>query len=189
MDNISVETVVLIGVLVVLVIFVFSGCKIWCDTKKDHFTRTCISSDTNSRFVRSPVDYAMNVDEQGWHRFPHYMAKPSDYKQPLNFAPIDFYADERKLNAGSDLWQQYGNFWGGCGNDEPYIVNDNKTRTLLREVGDEGLNRLLNNMGGPEYGPGGASKNTELQECRPDPYIDTQFLYMGEKNYNKPIGS
>jgi hypothetical protein len=186
--DIPVGTCILGFVLVVAVIFVFSGCKLWCGQKKDHFTRTCLSDSTNARFVRSPVDYAMDVDEKGWQRYPHYMADPKDRRQPLSYGPIDFYTDERKLDSGQ-MWQQYSNTWGGCGNDVPYIVNDTKTRSLLRQVGDETLHRQLNNMGGPMYGPYGASKDTELGRIQPDPFVETHYRYMGKALFNKPVGS
>lgn len=106
---------------------------------KESFTRTPISGCDNCQFVRSPVDYMMNPQKN-----PHHKANPADFKQPLEDNPIDMYAEERKLWSPSTLFQSMGNNWID-GTKTPFIMNDNKTRTLLRETGDETLRRVLDN--------------------------------------------
>ena len=153
--------------------------------QRDNYTRTCLTDSTNARFVRTPVDYAMKdvvlegEDPIGWQRNPHWIANPHDKLQPLGFGPVDFYPDERKI-WNETVYDQYSPNSSGCGNGEPYLVNDNKTRTLLREVGDEGLRRILDNMTGPEHGPETlVPPHTELTDSRPDPYTQSSKLYGG----------
>lgn len=126
-----------IGVLIALCI----GVCLYIKKRREHenFTRTPISACDNCQFVRSPVDYAMKPQ-----RNPHHKANPEDFRQPLEENPIDMYAEERKLWDQDSLYQSMENDWID-GTKTPYIVNDNKTRTLLREVGDEGVRRILDN--------------------------------------------
>lgn len=174
------KQIVFLVILLVLflVLFVCSG-----KSQKDNYTRTCLRDTISSRFSRGPVDYAMKDivwgdDGYGWQHNPHWEANPGDETQPLDFGPIDFYPDERKIWNGS-IYSQYGNNSSGCGSGHPYLVNDNKTRTLLREVGDEGLRMRLDNMTGPEHGFGVLPPHTELDDARPDPFVQSEKLYGG----------
>lgn len=153
---------------------------------KDHYTRTSLTGSTNGRFVRTPVDYAMKdvlhpfSSHPAWQDNPHWQANPGDETQPLEFGPVDFYPDERKI-WNDTVYQQYDNNFPGCSGGDPFLTNDNKTRTLLREVGDEGLRRLLDNMVGPEHGPMTlVPPHTELTDSRPDPYGEKMY---GGDNY------
>lgn len=99
--------------------------------------------------------------------FPHLMGNITDELQPLDDpcvgqimqtpsgpkpskpcsqTRIDLIGDEKKLWNPSKLWKQYENDYKGCGNSKPYIVNDDKTRFALREVGDEWMARRLENQ-------------------------------------------
>lgn len=178
--NISNKSAFIIICLVLVGLFIIGGCKFGC-TQKDGYTRTCLTDTGNCQFVRTPVDYAMkNPPEGAWQSNPHFIANPQDETQPLEFGNIDFYSDERKLGGSGriPLWQQYDNNFGGCGNDKEFIVNDEKTRDLLREVGDEGARRILDNMHTPRHGPRtGVPAFTELSLCKEDPYPLNDRIY------------
>jgi hypothetical protein len=149
MPNVSNASVVLIVVLVALGLFLLGGCRIGCGKNSENYTRTPLSGDTTAHFVRTPVDYAPRYSDAifgpaAWQKNPHWKANPRDERQPLGFGPIDFYADERKLADGT-LYQEFdNNYVGGTG--EPFIPNDQKTRSLLVEVGDIGPRRVLDNV-------------------------------------------
>jgi len=178
MAQISKKAAVLIVVLVVILLFILGGCKMGCKSK-DSYTRTCLRDTQNCQFVRTPVDYAMKMPpDTAWQRNPHWMGHPKDETQPLDFGPVDLFAEERKLHHPDEIFQQYGHNYPGCGNGREFIVNDEKTRDLLREVGDEGARMILDNMGGPAFGPRtGIPSETELSLIRPDPYKADQKLY------------
>lgn len=147
--NISSASALALIALLILSLLLFGECR---PKSKEKFTRTPLSACAGCKFVRSPVDYAYvptderlhpgPVNADGPHSNPHWMANPKDRLQPLeNGGNIDFYRDERKLGTPK-MWEQYSNNWVD-GNKRTYIENDNKTRTLLREVGDEGARRIL----------------------------------------------
>ena len=137
--------------------------------------------------------------------FPHLMGNITDKVQPLDDpcsgeivqtpagpkaskpcgeTRIDLIGDENKLWNQSKLWKQYENDYKGCGNGKPYIVNDDKTRFALREVGDEWMaRRLENQMVDPRmYGIPDARHQpkypalTDLDMVQPD---DEDALYGG----------
>lgn len=167
-----------IVLILFLVLFLCAG-----KSQKDNYTRTCLTDTISSRFSRTPVDYAMKdvvLDDGilGWQHNPHWKANPHDETQPLDFGPIDFYPDERKI-WNNTIYKQYDNNASGCGNGDTFLVNDNKTRTLLREVGDEGLRMQLDNMTGSEHGFALFPPHTELEDSRPDPYHQSEKLYGG----------
>ena len=151
MPEVSGTAVILVLVLVGLILFVVAGCNVKCGKTSEGFTRTPLTVDNSARFVRTPVDFAMEISDNcgcpssgGWQKNPHWMAYPGDEAQPLEDGPIDFYKDERKLAEGR-LFEEFGdNYVGGTG--EPYIVNDSKTRSLLVEVGDLTTRRVLDNI-------------------------------------------
>ena len=151
--EISKTTAIIIVCLFIVVLIFIGGCNNGLP-QKDKYTRTCLTDSTNCTFVRTPVDYAMK-GSNGWESYPHYMGNPSDVSQPLEFGTPDFYKDERKLEGNqSTLFKQYDNNWNGCGNGQSYIVNDAKTRSLLREMGDETTRRILDSMSSQgDYGP------------------------------------
>lgn len=155
-------TLAIFGIALLILIILGVG---WHCNKKDKFTRTAFDNTTNSKFVRTPVDFAMKIIPENevpdaWQRNPHYLARPSSKYQPLEEGPIDFYADDRRLAEGK-LWEQYGPNWKGTGTGEIYITNDQKTRSLLREVGDEEIHSTLANMQTPLHGPGSRPSLTE----------------------------
>lgn len=190
--KVSNTAAVLIIALVLLGLYLMGGCK--KNTENEGFTRTCTSADTNCRFVRSPVDYAfetqteipahMNMD------FPHLMGNPTDKLQPLDDpcsgmivqtpqgprpslpcgkTRINLIADEEKLIHPDRLWVQYENDYKGCGNGKPYIVNDDKTRHELADIGDEWAVRVLDHQRLPEHGPiGNQPALTDLDIAVPD---------------------
>ena len=118
-----------------------------------------MTADSNCRFVRSPVDFAYEeittIPVKEGKIFPHYLGNPTDKLQPLDHGHIDLVKDEGLLWNQDKLFKQYGNDWKGCGNGKPYIVNDEKTRFGLADVGDMPLWRKLIGASGPEYGPPG----------------------------------
>jgi hypothetical protein len=177
--EISTKTALLIAVLVLLGLFVWGGCKMPKGGQKDKFTRTCLTADTNCKFVRSPVDYAYKtqteVPEKIGRDYPHLMAYPADELHPLEDGITNLIKDEDKLWNQEELYKQYTHDYQGCGNGKPYIVNDEKTRFLLREVGDEAAVRMMYSMKTPEHGPRAVYPAlTEQDIIRPEPF-DRQY--------------
>lgn len=156
-------------VLGVIVYFIIQRRK-----QHENFTRTPMSACANCQFVRTPVDYYSRPEKN-----PHHKANPEDYRQPLEDNPIDMYASERKLWNQSTLYESMGNNWID-GTKTPYIVNDNKTRTLLREVGDEGLRRILDNSPSVSItGTGLGPLHTDINLIHGDPYPQNHPKYGG----------
>jgi len=176
MVEVSNAVALVIIALVVLGLFFWGGCKIGCGANKDNFTRTCLTADTNCQFVRSPVDYIYktmtSIPEKVGKDYPHLMADRTDELQPLDQSPgIELVRDENKLWNPDKLWKQYENNWSGCGNGKPYIVNDEKTRFELTEVGNEWAHRILNGQSGPRYGPPNPDRAlTDLDYIMPEPF-------------------
>lgn len=176
----------LVIILVVLIVFVAGGFNLNCggeeaytkgekETLIEGYKRSCLAGDCYG-MQRTPVDYAMKYPH-GWQRNPHYKAKPSDEHQPLDFGPIDFYQDTRRLNANNGvLFQQYRNDWKGCGKPDVYMVNDSKNRFDLTNVGDVGARQQLDDLYNPRFGPRGIT-HTERSYDEPNPYYDK--LYGG----------
>lgn len=159
--------------------------------KREGFTRTCLSADTNCRFVRSPVDYAFNsmtdIPQKMGMQFPHKIANIKDKLQPLSSGKIDLIKDESLLWHPDKLWKQYEHNWGGCGDNQMYIVNDDKTRFSLADVGDIWVHRILNSMPSPAHGPAGNDPAlTEQDLIRPEPF---QPHYGGYSYIPVQIGS
>jgi hypothetical protein len=176
---------IVIIALVVLALFVFVGCG---KGKRDNFTRTPFGTAETCQFARSPVDY-INKLPNGWQANPHYRADPGSKYQPLENGPIDLYAEERKLSDPDLLWRQYGdNYIGGTG--MPYIENDETTRALLRETGDETLHMGLSNEITPRHLNSPFPTETEIDFINRDPFTADHELYGG-RNYfvNTQIGS
>lgn len=189
--NIKMEISMLSGLLILgaalLLLFIFGGCKTGCG-KKDHFTRTCLNADVHCNFVRSPVDFAYPADKseipahQGM-LFPHWLANISDKIQPLEGGPIDLIRDEQLLQDQDLLWKQYGNEWKGCGDGKRYIVNDDRTRSGLTDIGDLQEVRELNHMRVPRalWGPEGREPAlTDFDIIRPEPFPAT---YVGGQGH------
>ena len=182
--EISNNTALLIICLALLILFVAG---VYCKSHKDHYTRTCLRDSTNCRYVRTPVDYAMQSKDDrptGWQSNPHFKANPKDVTQPFdlalmkNGANIDLYADERKLADPQLLFKQYGNNWAGCGNGKVSRPNDDKTRDMLREMGDESERRKLDNaVAAVHIYENAPPLRTELSDCKPDPFVMDYQLY------------
>ncbi len=185
----TIGIIVLGAVAGAAIIFVIS--KYGANRSKNNFTRTCLTADTNCQFVRSPVDFAYKtmteIPEKVGMPYPHQLGSPNDKLQPLENGRIDLTQDEMKLWKPELLWEQYSNTWGGCGNNDVYIQNDEKTRFSLIEVGDAWAWRQLNSESGPRFGP----KNvrypaiTEADITTPEPY---ERLYGGSKFLPEHIG-
>lgn len=162
----------------------------WFNKKRDGFTRTCLTADTNCQFVRSHVDYAYKdqteIPTKKGMDFPHFMANPSDKLQPLDEGKIDLIKDERKLNNQDLLWKQYEHTWKGCGNGKPYIVNDEKTRFSLAEVGDIWAWRQLYGMNSDMHHRGSIKALTEEDAVVPDAF---DRLYGGSDYLDNHIGN
>ena len=176
--QVSTTTVVIVIVLVVLALFLVGGCS---KGGRNNFTRTCLTADTNCKFVRTPVDYIYGpltaVNERKCKLYPHWMADITDELQPLDHGPVNLGSEEDKLWNPHKLWRQYENDWRGCGNGRPYIMNDEKTRFSLAEVGDIWAKRILESTRSPAHGPIGACPAlTDEDMIRPEPY---EQLYGG----------
>ncbi len=175
--EISGTVVILLVVLVLAVLFVVGKCSFSCSTKSGYqrpliegYKRSCLANDCFG-LQRTPVDYAFKYPH-GWQRNPHWQAFPGDEHQPLDYGPIDFHLDARRLNANHGvLFQQYRQDWGGCGKNQVYLVNDSKNRFDLTNVGDQGAREVLDDMYNPRFGPRGIS-HTEQTYNEPNPYFD-----------------
>lgn len=178
-------TLLIIAGVILLALFLF-GCRLKCGSKKENYTRTCLAGDCFG-LQRTPVDYAQKYPN-GWQRNPHYKANPADEHQPLEFGPIDFYPDTRRMNANNGvLFQQYRDDWKGCGKGGVYLTNDEKTRFDLTNLGDVGARAQLEDMYNPRFGPRGYQHN-ERSYDEPNPYFDK--IYGGAKwLHNSKIGN
>jgi len=131
---------------------------------QEGYIRSCLGS--TCRMNRSPVDYAMK-SPCGWQRNPHWQANPGNEHQPLEYGPIDFYPDSRRMDANDGvLFQQYGNDWRGCGRDEVYLVNDEKGRFDMTNVGDVGARRVMDDLPTKRWAPG-YPLQTEMSHVQP----------------------
>ena len=100
--------------------------------------------------------------------------------QPLDYGPIDFWPEERKLNKNNGvLFQQYGRNWKGCGRPDPYLVNDSKNRFDLTNIGDQGARNQLDDLYSPRFGKPGL-ENTEGNYDEPNPFFGKIY---GGRNY------
>lgn len=171
------------GVLVAGTIF-----YLYNRNKKSHFTRTCLTADGNCQFVRSHVDYVYEdnteIPSKVGRKFPHWIANPKDKTQPLGHGPVDLIADEAKLHNQDLLWKQYEHDWKGCGNGKPYIVNDEKTRFSLAEVGDIWAHRQLDSQPTPAHGSQNTANPalTEIDFVKQDPF---DRIYGGSWLHNQ----
>ena len=166
------------GVIILIVIAVIAALilcgKLTCSTREG-YTRSCLGNDCYG-LQRTPVDYAQKYPH-GWQRNPHWRADPSNKYQPLDFGPIDFHSDLRRLdNNNGVLFQQYGNNWKGCGRNIVSLTNDSKNRFDLTNIGDYSARQTLDDMYNPRFGPRGFS-NTEQTYNEPNPYF--KQLYGG----------
>lgn len=173
--KISGTTLGVLAVLVVVVLFVFSGCSLSCKSGYSRGTREGYKRATLGNqcqgMQRSPVDYAFK-NPGGWQRNPHWRTEPSVKYQPLEFGPIDFYADSRRLNENDGvLFQQYRNDWKGCGRETLDMANDEKNRFDLTNVGDQGARVQLDDLYSTRFGPRGIT-HTERSYDQPNPYFD-----------------
>ena len=155
--EVSNTTAIIVVGAVVGALVIYGTCKLaWANNKKSNFTRTCLTADGNCQFVRSHVDYVYKdqteIPQKIGMDFPHHMGDPKDKLQPLDQGRINLARDEVKLANPDLLWKQYEHDWKGCGNGKPYIVNDEKTRFSLAEVGDIWAVRQLNAQTTPQHG-------------------------------------
>jgi hypothetical protein len=182
----------LIVVLVLLGLYIWNGCKMNLKKydEKEDFTRTCLTGDSNCKFVRSHVDYVYGDDtdipmKKGMP-FPHAIANLQDKRRPLDQGRIDLIKDEQLLWDPKKLWVQYENDWKGCGDGKPYIVNDDKTRWSLKDVGDVWAARILEAQRTPAHGPEGAFPAiVDLDLAKQDQF---QPMYGGSDYLNMMIG-
>jgi len=175
--------IVVLGALTGAVI-IYAVTKYAGKGSKSNFTRTCLTADTNCQFVRTPVDYiyknSTEIPPKIGRDYPHLMGDPRDKLQPLEQGRINLVRDEMKLWNPDLLWKQYEHDWAGCGNSEPYIVNDEKTRFSLAETGRIDVWRKLYAEKGPLHG----SQNvrypalSEADVTSPEPY-DASYGGLG----------
>jgi len=166
-------------VIILVILVVVGGFFLWrnCQSKsvREGYVRACLGGDCYG-LQRTPVDYAEKFPH-GWQRNPHYRTYPPDKYQPLNYGPIDFYPDTRRLDKYDGvLFQQYGNYWRGIGRDIHTLANDSKNRFDMTNIGDYGARQVLDDMYNPRFGPKGFSF-TERTLDEPNPYFGK--LYGG----------
>jgi len=139
----------LLLLLALVVVFVFfKMCTVKCKMPhREGYIRSTLGNVCQG-LQRTPVDYAMKLTD-GWQRNPHWQVNPSVEYQPLEFGPIDFYKDTRRLNKYGHLFQQYDQNWMGCGKELTYLRDDEKNRSDLVNVGDVGVARQMDDMDNP----------------------------------------
>ena len=167
--------ILLVIVVIIIVLFWVGKCTLDCSggTLKEGYVRSCLAGDCYG-LQRTPVDYAEKYP-YGWQRNPHYRANPADEHQPLDYGPIDFHSDLRRLDKYDGvLFQQYGNNWKGCGKNVVSLTNDSKNRFDLTNVGDYGARQVLDNMYNPRFGPKGYV-NTEMAHNERNPYFNKMY--------------
>jgi hypothetical protein len=172
----------LLGALVVVILFIVGGCSLSCSKSgfqkgtREGYSRSCLRGNCGWAMERTPVDYAMK-NPMGWQRNPHWKTRPSTDYQPLDYGPVDFWPDERKLNKYGVLFQQYRQDWKGCGIPDKTMANDSKNRFDLQNVGAHGARVQLDDMANPGFGPGVQYNERTFDE--PNPYFDK--LYGGAR--------
>lgn len=160
---------ILVILLVVALVFMAGRCRLSCNMVEG-YERSILGNDCYG-LQRTPVDFAFK-NPYGWQRNPHWRADPSDEYQPLDYGPIDFYSDRRRLNATNGvLFQQYRNDWRGCGRSITTLRNDEKNRFDLTNVGDQGARVQLDGLYNPRFGPRGIT-HTERSYDEPNPFFD-----------------
>lgn len=167
------QTIIIIVVVAAIVLFFCMRCRITCGnegyengTVREGYVRATLGNQCYG-LQRTPVDYAMK-NPNGWQRNPHYRAYPGDEHQPLEFGPIDFYSDTRRLNENNGvLFQQYRQDWGGCGKDIKTLANDSKNRFNLTNIGAQGMRNQLDNMPNPRNGFGFQFNEQTFSEPNP----------------------
>lgn len=148
------------------------------------YTRAPLAEESCYNMARTPVDYAMKPG--GWQQNPQYRAMPSARFQPLEYGPIDFYADRRRLDENNGmLFQQYRNDYPGCGIPEYRIENDIKNRLNVLDLGDVARKRRMDDAWNPAFGPDKRQPFTENVFDRLDP--TRQKIYGGNRwlHYNR----
>lgn len=181
MDKIKISgpTAIIIVILILVLLFVVAGCRLTCNNKPDveGYERSCLAGDCYG-LQRTPVDFAFK-HPNGWQQNPHYITDPSNEHQPLDYGPIDFHKDTRRLNANDGvLFQQYRNDWKGCGKGLVSLRNDEKNRFDLTNVGDQGMRNILDNQYTPAFGEK-LCKYNERTFDKPNPHYDK--IYGGHE--------
>ena len=167
--QISGTAVFLIVLLIIVVLFMVGKCSLSCSTKEG-YTRAVLGNQCQG-LQRTPVDYAFK-NPHGWQRNPHYRAYPGDEHQPLDYGPIDFHQDARRLDENDGvLFQQYRSDFLGVGIQDGTIGNDSKNRFDLTNVGDYGARQQMDDMQSVRFGPGRPAV-TEAVYNEPNPYFD-----------------
>lgn len=140
------------------------------------FSRAPLAEDSCFGMVRTPVDYAMSPE--GWKQDPHYKAQPSSRFQPLDYGPVDFHPDQRRLNKfGGELFQQYRNDFKGCCNLDTDLRNDLKNRQNVLDLGDISRKRRMDDAWNSRFGPNRGQPFTESVFENIDP--TRQKIYGG----------
>ena len=170
--EISGTAIVLLVLLLLVILFFVGGCSLKCSQSgaKEGYTRSCLGNDCYG-LQRTPVDYAEKYPH-GWQRNPHYKAFPGDKHQPLDFGPIDLLHDGTRLAKHDGvLFQQYRGDWRGAGKGGVSLINDEKNRFDLNNVGDYGARVQLDDMYNPRFGPN-VGMHTERSYDEPNPFFD-----------------
>ncbi len=161
MAQISNETVLLIGVLIAVVIFVMMGCKVKCAKKNvEGYIRTQLAQGQGGRMHRSPADFVNT-----WKANPHYTTNPSNKFQPLVMGGLDLEAELRKLAAGK-LFEEFSQNWGGPSGGKMWVSNEEKVRDDLVNLGDVQASLALNDQVTPGMHPQGTGMSFDNLRLR-----------------------
>jgi hypothetical protein len=183
--KLSLSVIIIIILIIAAGVFLWRGCSLKC-SMKEGYKRSCLGNDCYG-LQRTPVDYAFKYPN-GWQRNPHWQANPADEHQPLDYGPVDLWADGRRLEKHNGvLFQQYRDDWQGCGKNLVYLTNDEKNRFDLRNLGDVGASSELDDMWNPRFGKYGIAYTEQLMN-EVNPYFDKIY---GGRSYliNSKLGS
>lgn len=181
---------ILIVVLAIFALFIIGNCSLKCgvpkegmemedDVVREGYKRMPLAEAVCHNMQRTPVDYAMK-NPDGWQQNPHYQTLPTVRFQPLEFGPVDFYPDSRRMNSQNGvLFQQYRNDWEGCGNPETSMTNDTMNRFNVLDLGDLTRKQRMDNAWNASFGPNKAPPFTEAVLARIDP--TRQKIYGGNE--------
>lgn len=172
--KVSGTVVILLIVLLVVILFLVGGCTLKCNNNsKEGYKRTCLQQDTCD-LKRTPVDYVQKGCD-GYSQYPHFLANSGHKYQPLTDAKgLAFWRGLERLEKNK-LFDEFSNYYKGCGHGGVYLPNDEKTRFDLTNLGDLTTVRKLRDLEKKNglYGP---MVQTEAQPEHTSPF---QPLYFG----------
>lgn len=163
--QLSLGCMIVLVLVVIAVVVVVIKC-----TGRENYKRSCIANDCLN-LQRTPVDFYLDPRNN-----PHVQADKSGKYQPLEDAPVDLLKDLRSLDSNT-LFKQYNHDWTGCGSGGHHLINDEKGRFDLTNVGDHRVRVLLDDIHTTSrFGP----KIEPCTEASRRPYDTQSPIYFGD---------